>query len=403
MSVRQMHNSEKWEYRFNFKKKPYYGTADTKEEAEAEEARVRTELEKLQNFRNKAAVYANYAKELNADKTIPFDQVFSRFLEKPGKTIISESQKKVKLKVWNDFVDFMNAKYPDILNLEYVTEEHAGKYINHLRTKGKFTKDVVSNYKGKKIKGATLKSYMAPGTYNKYHTVLQEIYKKLMKDIAVVSNPFAAIEKTVSKKKVISKQPFSDEEIELIMQCDDDLVKRISILGNYSGLRRGDICTLKKQDVEWCNSRIHRWQNKTEGWANPPLVPPLEYFLRAEFEKNPESEYVMPDIAEQYLRTPNWISERFKRVLNANNIENTINIPGRRKQSIKDIHSFRHSYAKRALDANIPLAVLKEWIGHAAIEMTLHYQDHVSPGDSQKFVKQMDFGVDISKATPRTL
>lgn len=53
------------------------------------------------------------------------------------------------------------------------------------------------------------------------------------------------------------------------------------------------------------------------------------------------------------------------------------------------VHDLRHSYAKLALDAGVPLQVLRELLGHANIQTTLVYT-HITLDNKRAAVELLD-------------
>ena len=54
-----------------------------------------------------------------------------------------------------------------------------------------------------------------------------------------------------------------------------------------------------------------------------------------------------------------------------------------------DFHSLRHTHATALVEAGVPLAVIQKRLGHAKIEMTEHYTDHVTETMERDFQSKL--------------
>ena len=53
-------------------------------------------------------------------------------------------------------------------------------------------------------------------------------------------------------------------------------------------------------------------------------------------------------------------------------------------------HSLRHTFATRALEADIPLKVVSEWLGHSTVRVTGDVYSHVLPEKSHVSMKEFE-------------
>ena len=83
-----------------------------------------------------------------------------------------------------------------------------------------------------------------------------------------------------------------------------------------TGLREGDICTLKKSSVNLSTGWILIPQNPKTGGASVeiPILPGLKRHLQERFEEEPDSEFVFPELAEIYYNDSTIISKGIKKV-----------------------------------------------------------------------------------------
>lgn len=151
-------------------------------------------------------------------------------------------------------------------------------------------------------------------------------------------------------------------------------------------MTEGDICTLKWEEVEWGTGYIRRKRRKTGADIRLPLLPELADYLRTIPHLG---EFVFPEHAKMYLRTPSIVSDRVKNFLNGLGLVTVVNVPGRRSISVKDLHSMRHVFCYRAKRAGIPESVIAKFVGHKVLAMTRHYADHDTDEELRAEIKKL--------------
>jgi hypothetical protein len=60
------------------------------------------------------------------------------------------------------------------------------------------------------------------------------------------------------------------------------------------------------------------------------------------------------------------------------------------------LHSFRHFFCSSAANANVPVTVLMEWLGHQDSAMVRHYY-HLSDTESQEQMQKLNFAGDVGR------
>ena len=143
------------------------------------------------------------------------------------------------------------------------------------------------------------------------------------------------------------------------------------------------------QSVDFDRKFIRVKTGKTGKIAQIPLFPLLENeLLKHTSSKN--GEYSFPQQAEMYLKNPDGITWRVKKVLKeagyydtksgdsapADHVANTSRgaWKGLRAASIRDFHSFRVSWVTLALTSGVDLELVKMVTGHQTVDIVLkHY------------------------------
>ena len=145
----------------------------------------------------------------------------------------------------------------------------------------------------------------------------------------------------------------------------------------YSGMRMGEINALKSKDIDFQNGFIHvrgtvsrginyrpyiRQGTKTEaGVRDVPISGLLEPVLRralSQRKKNPEG-LIFYDYNKGGIIETSQVNSFFKRICDKAGIEHT------------GQHQLRHTFATRCIEAGVSPLVLKNWLGHTNIHITL--------------------------------
>ena len=145
----------------------------------------------------------------------------------------------------------------------------------------------------------------------------------------------------------------------------------------YSGMRMGEVNALKTENIDFEQGVIHvratisqgldrqaflKDGTKTDaGIRDIPISDTLKPVLINAIENAPENEYglLFYDNDHDKFITTNQVNAFFHRALDR------CNIPDRGQ------HSLRHTFATRCIEADIPPVVLKNWLGHTNIHVTL--------------------------------
>ena len=371
--------SEFFHYKHMSDGKWHYGVCKgcTKQKAAQEyENKIRDKTIELGKQKTVKALVENFRYELTGGSKISLQDAYDLSLAKPRKRQPSATLIKSKRAYWNDFIAFMESKHPDISDLASVRQQHAEAYIAHLRSKGRFDKQITFKAKSKTAEYQA-KANLSPKTCNAYQMTLSEVFSRLFHDAGLIANPFDEIEKP--DKQSETREAFTEAELRLIANNVDDFIKPIFIIGITTALREGDICTMKWAEVDDANQVVLRRMRKTGKMVEIPIMPPLAEFLREQRIKTGNEEYVLPEHAAMYLENPSGISYRVKAFLESLGIKTTKKVEGRdRAISVKDVHSLRHSFCYYAGLAGIPLMIVQGVVGHMTPEMTKHYQAHAN-------------------------
>ena len=137
----------------------------------------------------------------------------------------------------------------------------------------------------------------------------------------------------------------------------------------YTGFRLSELWNLKVNDIDFEHNILSLWKTKTNKPRSVPIVPKI----RPLFEK-----YVsIAKKNKQETLFKKWYNRKFDGIW----IKAKKEI-GLEKDNQFVPHVLRHTCATRLVQRGIPLNIVKEWLGHSNINMTMRYA-HFSPDNLQ--------------------
>ena len=360
-------------YEFQVNGKRFRGTTGctTAKEARAFE---RDEIARLRRETSVRSLVENFRSHLTGGTDIPLADAWERFIAKPRRHTMSPTRAKATESRWRDFLAYVKATHPDVTTLNGVTRALAEAYITHVRTNGRFGKDISYRRSGRR-RGFTYTQKLqklSPAAQNDFLQTCRLVFATLGEEAGLSENPFARIAKVPSEAE--ARDAFSPEELKLIGQHTDHLLYPLFLTGITTGLREGDICTLRWTDVDLATGWLERKALKTHRTVRLPLLPNLADYL-ARLPR--ENEYVFPKLADLYTHNRTGISYRVAQFLDQAGIKTRRTVEGRdRAVSVKDVHSLRHTFVYLASLNNVPLPIVQSVVGHMSPAMTQHYMEH---------------------------
>lgn len=366
--------------------------------AEAEEKELRRKLREadrdIRTNRSVKALVENYRKELSGGKEISLAEAFELAIAKPSSSAPSDKHIQQQRKYWGEFVAFMTERYPDVNALFAVRKGHCEEFVSYMVRSGRFVKEVTASVSAgrrrKKRKEVTYtRDYMlAPKTIHMTASACAWVFRRLSEDAGLVRNPWDDI--ILPKKDPVEREVFTHDELQLIWEGiqNNAFCYPLFLIAANSGMTEGDICTLEWNDIDWSANCIRRKRRKTGASILLPLLPQLREYLET-LPRN--GKYVLPDHAEMYLNpsSRSGVSGRVISFLQSIGICTTADVPGRRRVSVKDLHSMRHVFCYRAIQAGIPRSSVAKMVGHMDEKMTAHYADHETVEDLNREISKL--------------
>ena len=373
-----------YHYRFEVNGKLFQGT--TKKADKLEALAIEREIKKkIKDEQSGEKIIQALRKKL-VKKDILLDQIFPSFLQNPnlpGQEQINHIKSNL-----DDFLSYLESK--QITHTSEITPNHATEYISYISKNGKFNKNVRYKKGNKVFSYQSKTTNISKKTVSDYLINLKNVFNVILKKDGMIENPFNEIAIKGLKKDKESRKAFTPEELKLIGEKGkDSYLYPLFLTGISTGLREGDICNLKWENVCLKTGWIRGLKmSKTKGEVNIPILPGLKLFLQEQPKTN--NVYVFPELHDIYVNNRTRIGSNVTSFLESIGIESSISVKGRsRKVSIRDVHSLRHTFAYLAAVHNIPLPIVQSILGHMTPEMTKMYMDHAGMEAKQKMLSQM--------------
>jgi integrase len=150
-------------------------------------------------------------------------------------------------------------------------------------------------------------------------------------------------------------------------------------IGIFTGMRLGDVCSLKWSAVDLGAGIIEIAPKKTERTGKKvrlPILPPLAKLLHELNAVCPSQRYLFPAENKIYNTDSSPISRRIQKHFHACGIETTEQPkPGRRQMPITRVgfHSLRHSFVSILVKNKVPQTAISALVGHGSPLMTENY------------------------------
>ena len=356
-----------WHYDFVIGGIRYRGSTgyqkNEKDKARAEEERLRVQAREKHSIE---MVWEQTKKRMISSNSLAFDEgkVWKVFVALHASAC--ERKMSIYHTYWRHLYNFIHENYPDVRYVSDVTTIHAINWYG-------FVRDMTASN----------------STKNYYVAFAKMLFRELGKNYGIIENPFQDLKPL--PKNGITREAFTPEEMKKIGAYATGWVYSVCITAISTGLRRGDICMMRKDSVDLESRILSIRTRKTQVDVEIPILPGLYRHLQEQFLATPESPYVFPELADMYLNNPNAITNGVKKLLHEIGITDTEKeVEGyARRVSVKDIHSFRHTFIYMASVYGIPLPVVQSIVGHLDPEMTKHYMDHAGRDARLTYMRQL--------------
>lgn len=268
--------------------------------------------------------------------------------------------------------------YPVIGDLKYslITKQQLNDFVEYLMVSGR-----------KDGKGG-----LSKGTVKDIVTLLKSVSKFAYQEYGLqnVCEGFKASKIKKNEIQVLSN--IERKKLETYLLSNVNLSNICTLLSLYTGLRIGEVCGLKWEDIDFkkgCISvnktveRISLGNGKTKVVVDDPktessirkvYVPAFIIDLLKDHKKSSDL-FVLS--GKQNPTEPRTLQYRFEKILKSAGIREM------------KFHSLRHTYATICIEKGVDIKTLSELLGHSDVKITLNTYVHSSDKLKRKYVKRL--------------
>ena len=200
---------------------------------------------------------------------------------------------------------------------------------------------------------------LKPATINRYIARLSSLMKRAMAWGYREDNPVVSIENLRESK--MGDRYLEDAEYQTLLEACDPVLRALVVLAANTGIRRGELMTLRWEDVDFNNAQlvIRAVNSKTAESRVVPLNLDVIASLRS-LDPKPGGKVV------PFKDFPRYRWDEVRANLGWDRIE-TPRLKGWRW------HDFRHDAASRIAMADVPLSKIGKILGHKSLVTTQRY------------------------------
>lgn len=193
-------------------------------------------------------------------------------------------------------------------------------------------------------------------------------------------------------------QVFTEKEIKkLEAEClkSNNIRSLGIIIAIYTGMRIGEICALKWENIDFSKGfitvnqtlqRVYVEKNKTKVIITPPKtknserkipIPSVLYNeLKIKSTEYSKQAYVLTGNEEKYVE-PRTLQYLYKKIIESAKIK------------YRNFHCLRHTFATRCIRVGMDIKSLSELLGHADVNITLNRYVHSSYDSTKKYMEKL--------------
>lgn len=289
------------------------------------------------------------------------ESTWAVFHNQPQPRSIGKNTLEAKKRHIQNWIDWMRKNHPEIINLDELTERHAGEYAASL-----------SNRSG--------------STRNNHLSNLKSVFSIIRIAAGLNRNIWEAIPRVENRS--ISKEALTLKQVNDIYNASMEYHSRwpdfwptAIMLGFHTGLRLGYVCTLSWDEISLKENliRIKKLENSDRKSRKELQFPiPDELLSRFKALHTDKSEgYIWPNVAKAKLSRQGALYKEFREICESCHIETSRepDIGENRKEDIVVVgfHSLRHTYITLAKDAGADISDIQKAVGHGSPKMTNQY------------------------------
>ena len=265
---------------------------------------------------------------------------------------------------------------------KYLYPSFAGKNITKIKNYNNFIEELSDTLSPKTVRDIVTKLKEIINFYEEEHNTKLNIKKMSLpkmnkKEIQILSNK----EKQKLEKYCIEQNSLKSLGILICLN---------------TGLRVGEVCALRWENVDFETRRIHvektieriysKEENKTiviidtpksiTSVRTIPINSKLYNILKQIRGKSKKTDFVLTGSSEHYVEPRNY-QYHFKEILKRNKVKKY------------KFHTLRHIFATNCIEAGMDIKSLSEILGHADVSITLNIYVHSSDKAKRKYLEKI--------------
>ncbi len=195
-----------------------------------------------------------------------------------------------------------------------------------------------------------------PSTINRKLAVIKHMFRKAIEWEIIEKNPLEYLHLLSVTNRRLRYLSIEEEGV-LTTHLESGMIPKwlrdIVIVGLDTGLRQGELISLRSSDIDSVNDMLVIYQSKTQRTKMIPMTKKVKAVLNGN------------GITFNHIN-PRTINRYFNELMDGCEIENF------------RFHDLRHTFASKLAIKGVPIHVISELLGHTNIQMTMRYA-HLSP------------------------
>ena len=207
---------------------------------------------------------------------------------------------------------------------------------------------------------------------NREMSCLHHLFAKGVEWELLEQNPLKKGKSLLTKENNKRLRFLSHDELQKLLAAASDHLKEIIICAVNSGMRRGEVLSLKWNQIR--NGFIYLQKTKTDESQQIPINDTLAELFGKIKKQNPNSCYVFKYRAGDGIKEVGNLKVLTFKDTPIKNVKHSFNT-ALKKAEIDDFrfHDLRHTFASHLLMNGASLKDVQELLGHKTIEMTMRY------------------------------
>jgi integrase len=205
-------------------------------------------------------------------------------------------------------------------------------------------------------------SGVSASTFNQHIGLLRLIWRVL----GVEPSPWRTVRRRRASRD--GRRELTAVELKTVIGSATGELRKLLLIGLYTGLRLGDACQLRHEDIIDGVIRIIPAKTARSGRT---VTIPVHPALATAIGKGKGN--ITPASARLYRRNRSDLVQQIREHFESCGIATTADRGGLRKSCLVGFHSLRHTFVSMCRVAGAPLAVVEAIVGHSNPAMTRHY------------------------------